>query len=338
MDRFDTVLLLGGGTVLDSFAAQLRELGVAEVIVLSSSRHLAEPLEGHVTLRTSLEARGLRIVEVATLTVATLSDLGVDLARAIGFSFGAAWIIRQDVIDLLDGRLYNLHGARLPQDRGGASVSWQILRGNRYGYALLHRMDAGVDTGEILAYKEFVYDDGSRPIDYQRRLVRETLALLRRLTPQLLAGSEPAPISQPPYLSSYWPRLNTEIHGWIDWSWSGLDIVRFIAAFDEPYAGAHTQLDGRTVHLKSCELDTSDGPFHPFQAGLIYRVSGDYAAVCATTGTIAVRRLLDQEGTPLALDDLRVGDRFFTPAESLERARRTRVQYSPSGLRPPRTR
>ena len=34
--------------------------------------------------------------------------------------------------------------------------------------------------------------------------------------------------------SSYWPRLNSKIHGWIDWSWSPKEISDFIKAFDDP--------------------------------------------------------------------------------------------------------
>ena len=34
---------------------------------------------------------------------------------------------------------------------------------------------------------------------------------------------------------TYWPQLDTEIHGWIGWSWSGNDIVNFIKAFGDPY-------------------------------------------------------------------------------------------------------
>ena len=40
--------------------------------------------------------------------------------------------------------------------------------------------------------------------------------------------------------SSYWPRLNSEIHGWINWDWKGNEINTFIKSFGKPYVGAHT--------------------------------------------------------------------------------------------------
>ena len=34
--------------------------------------------------------------------------------------------------------------------------------------------------------------------------------------------------------STYWPRIDTESHGWINWNWSGEEILNFIKAFDDP--------------------------------------------------------------------------------------------------------
>ena len=51
--------------------------------------------------------------------------------------------------------------------------------------------------------------------------------------------------------STYWPRLKTDINGWVDWSLKIDSIERFICAFDEPYSGAKTFLGNKTVSLKS---------------------------------------------------------------------------------------
>ena len=335
MSRISTVLLLGGTRLLLRHLRVLLRDSSLKIIVLSSPRHLDSAIDDEGRFRDAVAATGTPIVDLPALTAAALNGLGVDLSHAAAFSVAAPWIIKQDVIDLLGGRIYNCHGARLPQDRGGASTSWQIMRGNRYGFALIHRVDAGIDTGDIVDFQEFLYDDGGTPLEYQRRYERETLALLERVTPAILRGEEPRRLAQPPYLSTYWPRLNTEVHGWIDWSWSGVDLLRFVAAFDEPYDGAHTLLNDRTVCLKGCTFDASDGPFHPFQSGLIYRVSDRYAAVCATTGSLLVTRMFDQRREPLALTALKPGDRLFTPAARLEDARRARVRYTPSGLGDP---
>ena len=50
-----------------------------------------------------------------------------------------------------------------------------------------------------------------------------------------------------------------------------IDVERFICAFDEPYVGASTNLNGDIVRIKSVCLSQQDGFFHHFQSGLIYR-------------------------------------------------------------------
>ena len=83
-------------------------------------------------------------------------------------SIGAAWIFKDYVIkDLFKKKLYNMHGTRLPQNRGGGGFSWQIMMGNRLGFCQLHLVDKGVDTGDIIKTEEFLYPPSCRiPKDY----------------------------------------------------------------------------------------------------------------------------------------------------------------------------
>ena len=70
---------------------------------------------------------------------------------------------------------------------------------------------------------------------------------------------------------TYFPRLHTSLHGWIDWSWSGDEIRRFCLAFSDPYPGARTRLAAKDVILKSISYIQTP-PIHPFCKGLIFRV------------------------------------------------------------------
>ena len=47
--------------------------------------------------------------------------------------------------------------------------------------------------------------------------------------------------------SEYWPRLNTEIHAWINWTWPISDIESFCNAFSHPHSGAKTEINGTDV-------------------------------------------------------------------------------------------
>lgn len=51
--------------------------------------------------------------------------------------------------------------------------------GNKFGHCVLHRVDDGIDSGEIVALEEFLYPANFRkPIDFERHYIEKTLILL----------------------------------------------------------------------------------------------------------------------------------------------------------------
>ena len=139
-------------------------------------------------------------------------------------------------------------------------------------------------------------------------------------------------IGQPEYLSMYWPRLNTPEQAFIDWTWSLKQVENFINAFDSPYQGAATFIKGRKVFLKKCCVDYNDGPFHPFQQGIIYRKTGDTLFVSVNEGTLIIKDILNEAGKNIH-NELQLGERFFTPLKYLESAKLFKAVYTPQGLK-----
>jgi methionyl-tRNA formyltransferase len=326
------IILFGGGTVLCKAALWLKNLQ-RPVVVVTSPRHASEVPDGiGRSLAEALAAGGVDTVvsdNVSTdAAVARLISKGT-----VGLSFGAGWIFRPAFIEKFGGELYNFHGARLPQNRGGGGFSWQILSGSRLGYALVHRLDEGVDTGPVVFMREFVYPSQCRvPIDFYRVLAEEYLAMFPAFIAALDAGAVRDVAAQSEHLSSYWPRLSTEHHGLIDWAWPAVDIERFVCAFDEPYSGASTFVGEERVSVKGCTSESGDGQFHPFQAGLIYRKSATGVFVAATGGSLLFQHVTDQQGRAV-MERLRVGDRLHTPSAALSAARAYRAVYTPAGLK-----
>ena len=69
----------------------------------------------------------------------------------------------------------------------------------------------------------------------------------------------------------YFPRLNTGVNGWIDWTWTASEVELFCRAFDAPYAGAGTFIGDEEVRLGGVHLEEGEGDLHPFTAGLVVR-------------------------------------------------------------------
>lgn len=329
--NIDRIMLMGGGAHLLDLAAYLTESGYT-VQIVTSPRHSQELVTPcGVTFIQQAEAYGLKynICEEINTDPGILCDI---TSQTLGLSLGAAWIFRKKFIDRFQGKLLNMHSARLPQDRGGG-VSWSILRGSRLGCCLIHQVDEGIDTGPIVKFSDFLYPVWCRvPRDYYDFLFQENEKFLLEFFAEVKNGKEFTLLQQTDYLSSYWPRLSTEYHGYLDWSWNLEQIERFICAFDDPYQGASTLVNGKRVFINGCAIAYNDGVFHPFQVGIVYRISTGLLFVATENGTLIIESISDENGRN-CMDEIRVGDRFYTPRELLDKALQFRAVYTPQGLK-----
>jgi len=327
-------ILFGGGLLLIYTAKRLKELGV-QVFVVTSERHSKETqCIGSKTkiLLSWLDDNRIEYVISKDITIDE-RVLNAISDATIGLSFGAAWIFKQEFIDKFNGNLLNLHGAQLPKNRGGGGFSWRIMQGDKVGVSLIHKVDAGVDTGDILFSEEYTYPEKCKvPFDYQEYSVKKYNELLDIFFYKVKNLESFNLSAQKEQLSSYWPRLSTDIHGYIDWNWKMIDIERFVCAFDEPYAGASTFVNGAKVRIKECHSSADDGVFHPFQKGLIYRKNDNSVFVATENGSLVFNQVLDYEGHDMS-QTLQVGDRFYTPQEFIEESMRYRAVYTPFGLK-----
>lgn len=252
-------------------------------------------------------------------------------------SIGAPWIFSRDLIqNFFFNRLLNLHGARLPQNRGGGGFSWQILSGVKYGFCLIHKVDEGVDTGDIVDFEEFIYPATARiPQDYREIYLQKNVKFISNFISKFRFEKKALEtIAQPEYLSTYWPRLNTPIHGYIDWNWPAAEIEKFICAFDDPYVGASSFWNSTEVRIKQVSMTTGDGTFHQFQNGLVFRKGPEWICVALNSHTLIIEKILDTTGESV-LAKIKIGDRLWTPNSKLQDAM-LRVTYSPTGIQLPK--
>lgn len=72
-------------------------------------------------------------------------------------SYNYQYIIKEDVIELMNNRIINLHISYLPWNRGANPNIWSILENTPKGVTI-HYIDKGIDTGKILVQKEINFD------------------------------------------------------------------------------------------------------------------------------------------------------------------------------------
>jgi methionyl-tRNA formyltransferase len=199
--------------------------------------------------------------------------------------------------------------------------------GAKSGASCIHRLVRKVDAGEIYARKDFCFPDTCQfPQNFDDYISVQAKELVCEWLPELLKNRSPGTeILVDASQSEYWPRLNTHIHGWIDWSWGLEEIKSFCHAFSYPHGGARTLVNGDVLEIRNCSIEFEQ-KFHPYQTGLIFRKTEDLF-IAHREGVL---RISDYCHT-VPTTNITVGDRLYTPRQTLEAALSQRVQYMPSG-------
>jgi methionyl-tRNA formyltransferase len=100
--------------------------------------------------------------------------------------------------------ILNIHPSLLPVGRGPEPVFWTLRRGEPVTGATVHRMDAGFDTGPIVAQAQAPVPEGIAAPDLERDLMTLGGSLLVETLPELAAGRlQPQP--QPSHGTTYAP-------------------------------------------------------------------------------------------------------------------------------------
>lgn len=114
------ICLLGGGTLLRSICSWALSEG-APLKVITSPRHAEERVRNE-TLIDFLSRNRIEHTVASEISETSVSNIINGTDNYFFLSLGAAWIFKEDVLnDLFSNKLFNLHGTRLPQNRGGGA-------------------------------------------------------------------------------------------------------------------------------------------------------------------------------------------------------------------------
>lgn len=107
-------------------------------------------------------------------------------------SYQYKYIIREPVINYAPDRIINLHGSYLPWGRGMYPNFWAFVEGVPHGVTI-HRIDKGIDTGQVLARKRYIScDEDNRTLSDTYKELHKMLQDLFYFTwPSIKNGTQP---------------------------------------------------------------------------------------------------------------------------------------------------
>ena len=174
----------------------------------------------------------------------------------------------------------NLHASLLPKYRGAAPINWAIVNGETKTGVTSMRIDAGMDTGDILLQQEMEIGAAERAPELSARMAELGAPLIVETLRGLAAGTI-TPRAQNHAEASVAPMLKKEF-GQIDWSLSAAEIHNRIRGF-APWPGAYTAFREQTCHIWG-EPASKDGSARNARAngapGVLLAERGGLFVVC----------------------------------------------------------
>jgi methionyl-tRNA formyltransferase len=173
---------------------------------------------------------------------AQLTALKPDAIIVVGYGR----IIPQWMLDLPSLGNINLHASLLPKYRGAAPIQWAIANGETVTGVTTMRIDAGLDTGDILLQQQLPI----APDDTAETLAPRLASIGADLMVETLRGLRAGTIHPRPQddsQASLAPILKKE-DGLVDFSRSAEEIFNRIRGF-QPWPGAHTKFRGKSLQI-----------------------------------------------------------------------------------------
>ncbi len=159
---------------------------------------------------------------------------------------GYGHIIPQWMIDLPPLGNINLHASLLPRYRGAAPIQWAIASGESVTGITTMRIDAGLDTGDILEQREEPIRDEDTALTLAPRLAHIGAELVITSLAALSKGTI-TPRPQDDSKATLAPILKKE-DGQIDFSRTARETWNRLRGF-QPWPGAFTAFRGKMLHL-----------------------------------------------------------------------------------------
>ena len=212
----------------------------------------------------------------------------------------------------------NLHASLLQKYRGAAPIHWAIANGETKSGVTTMRIDAGMDTGEILLQHEIPIGPIETSPELSVRLAEAGAPLMAETLRGLAAGTLPG-LAQDHNKATQAPLLKKE-DGRIDWTRTAEEIFNRMRGF-APWPGAYSTFRGQTCHVSAEPVPKPENEINLDEKaggapGILLRAQNELHVVCGGATALRVLAVKAEGRKQVTAADfangarLRVGERF----------------------------
>lgn len=207
-------------------------------------------------------------------------------------------ILPQRVLDIPKYGCLNVHASLLPKYRGAAPIQYSIINGDEKTGVTIMKMDAGMDTGDIIVQDDIVIEPNITTVGLTEQLAVIGRDLLLDMMPKWVSG-ELKSIKQNEEDVTLSPPIRND-QGEFTWDMSAIEIHNLVRAL-EAWPGASTIMDGNKLKIyetRVVDFDASTIDFEPVPGQIVKAKKGDLIVKCKE-GYIAILSLQQTGGKRL---------------------------------------
>jgi methionyl-tRNA formyltransferase len=221
-----------------------------------------------------------------------------------GFCVGFMEIIKPEVFSRPKLGIFNLHCGKLPDYRGRAPVSRAIINGDKFIYITIHKIDKGIDSGDILLEKKIPISPTDDVNTLYRKCSMESPRVLIEAYNKLSSGKF---VLKKQKSSNKSNKKISEQERLINWNSNVTTVNNLIRALLPPYPPAYAYYKGQKVYVCSARIISRNKR----TPGKICDVASNFIDVECKNGTIRLFKLLDEQNRPINLKQTFKIDTFF---------------------------
>jgi methionyl-tRNA formyltransferase len=223
---------------------------------------------------------GVPLHKVSDVSVSLDTRRLKELQPELIFCIGWPQMVKKEVLEIPNHGCVGIHPTLLPERRGGAPINWCLIDGlSRSGVTLFY-FSQGVDSGDIIAQKEFEITHEDTAGTVLDKVTGIAVELIKDYYPLLEKGKAPR-LAQDNTKATYTRRRRPE-DGIIDWSRTSLAIYNWVRALTLPFPGAFTYGNGEKITIWEAELLPGYQPRFDAHPGEILDVWDKKGMVVAT--------------------------------------------------------
>jgi methionyl-tRNA formyltransferase len=218
-----------------------------------------------------------------------LKEQNADLLIVVAYGL----ILPQAVLDIPRYGCWNIHASLLPRWRGAAPIQRAIEAGDSHSGVCIMQMDAGLDTGAVLARESLTLASDETGGSLHDKLAQLGASSLLECVAQLQSGLVPEGRPQPIEGVTYARKLD-KAEAEIDWQEPAMQLERRIRAFN-PWPVCWCEVAGERTRIWQARAEAAvQSP----EAGQVIEADENGIVVACGRGQLHILQLQRPGGRP----------------------------------------